>query len=401
MSMIPRLGAMCVLLILTLGLIGITGVVYAQSDPAAPAQTDIGRPAWSQTASAHDQLERMQRPGAPVMVADIAPDALLDFESEVISLVNSERKANDPTCPNLTLHATLREVAYAHSKDMHDRNFFDHVNPDNEGPADRVNQTNYDWQALGENIAVGYSTPTAVMNAWMNSEGHRRNILNCNYLDIGVGYYYSADSEYTHYWTQLFGRQSNAQNPDPEPEPELVPVAFLPLAINVAPPEPETSLVNGDFEAGPGVGWGESSSALGNDAGIIIRESPNPSLLLPHLGRYLAWLGGMPSDVSILSQTVTLPAGAPKLEFFYLLFSSESDCSYDTGKIALVSGTTERVLSTFGLCEATERPQWTVVQLDLTPYAGQSWSLQFSVTTDDFLNSNYFLDDVRIVTNSQ
>lgn len=169
---------------------------------------------------------------APADITADAPAALSDFESEVIRLVNLERKQNDTNCPNLTLHPTLRQVAYAHSKDMADRGFFDHTNPDGEGPGDRIDKTDYDYVAWAENIAAGYETPEAVVEGWMGSAGHRRNILNCVYLDIGVGYYFKAGSEWDHYWTQLFGRRQGAQpEPEPEPEPGLDRAAYLPLML--------------------------------------------------------------------------------------------------------------------------------------------------------------------------
>lgn len=172
------------------------------------------------------------QPGGSVLTAAGAPAALSDFESEVVRLVNLERKQNDASCPNLALHPTLRQVAYAHSKDMADRNFFDHTNPDGEGPDDRVNKTDYKWERLAENIAAGYETPQAVVEGWMNSAGHRRNILNCAYLDTGVGYYFRVESEWGYYWTQLFGRQPGTQpEPEPEPEPGVNEAAFLPLML--------------------------------------------------------------------------------------------------------------------------------------------------------------------------
>ncbi|MEU9861219.1 sigma-70 family RNA polymerase sigma factor [Streptomyces sp. NPDC047971] len=118
---------------------------------------------------------------------------------EVISIVNSERaKAG---CGPLTENSLLTQAAQGHSVDMAARNFFDHTNPDGDGPGERVTATGYRWSTYGENIAMGQRTPADVMESWMNSPGHRANILNCSFKEIGIGIH----SEGGPYWTQVFG----------------------------------------------------------------------------------------------------------------------------------------------------------------------------------------------------
>ncbi|MEX0171524.1 CAP domain-containing protein [Streptomyces sp. LMG1-1-1.1] len=118
---------------------------------------------------------------------------------QVIALVNAERaKAG---CGPLTANATLTKAAQGHSDDMAARDFFDHTNPDGKGPGDRVTAAGYPWSTYGENIAMGQQTPEQVMDAWMNSSGHRANILNCDFKEIGVGIHTSGGP----YWTQVFG----------------------------------------------------------------------------------------------------------------------------------------------------------------------------------------------------
>ncbi|MEV5975118.1 CAP domain-containing protein [Streptomyces sp. NPDC051921] len=118
---------------------------------------------------------------------------------QVIALVNAERaKAG---CGALTANATLTRAAQGHSDDMAARDFFDHTNPDGAGPGDRVSAAGYPWSTYGENIAMGQSSPEQVMEAWMNSPGHRANILNCDFKEIGVGIHNSGGP----YWTQVFG----------------------------------------------------------------------------------------------------------------------------------------------------------------------------------------------------
>ncbi|MGY1988303.1 CAP domain-containing protein [Blastococcus sp. SYSU DS0669] len=120
------------------------------------------------------------------------------MEGEVLALVNAERaKAG---CGPVGGDAGLASVARAHSADMRDRGFFDHVNPDGVGPFDRADRAGV--SARAENIARGQSGPAAVMTSWMNSPGHRANILNCGLTRLGVGV---ATGSGGPWWTQLFG----------------------------------------------------------------------------------------------------------------------------------------------------------------------------------------------------
>lgn len=121
----------------------------------------------------------------------------LSYEKQVAALVNKER-AKYGLAP-LTLNTKLSNVARVKSQDMHDKHYFSHTSPTYGSPFDMMRSFGISYRAAGENIAMGYGTPEAVMNAWMNSSGHRANILNANYTQIGVGYV--ADG---HYWTQEF-----------------------------------------------------------------------------------------------------------------------------------------------------------------------------------------------------
>ncbi|MBE3007702.1 CAP domain-containing protein [Microbispora sp. NEAU-D428] len=122
------------------------------------------------------------------------------IENEVVRLTNAERaKAG---CGPLKHDPRLRAAAYAHSANMSAQNKMEHV-LDGRDPGYRITLAGYTWRAYGENIAKGYGTAQAVVQGWMNSPGHRQNILNCNYTDIGVGYVAAGGP----YWTQDFGRQ--------------------------------------------------------------------------------------------------------------------------------------------------------------------------------------------------
>jgi uncharacterized protein YkwD len=83
--------------------------------------------------------------------------------------------------------------------------YFDHTSPDGRSPFDRMRAAGYAGNLMGENIAAGQPTPAAVMDAWMHSPGHRANILNCQFTEIGVGVSSRAGSPYRIYWTQDFG----------------------------------------------------------------------------------------------------------------------------------------------------------------------------------------------------
>ncbi|GAA4300178.1 hypothetical protein GCM10023178_05100 [Actinomadura luteofluorescens] len=119
---------------------------------------------------------------------------------QVVSLTNAERAKNG--CGALTVDSQLQAAAQGHSDDMVARNFFDHTNPSGKNPGDRITAAGYRWSTYGENIAYGQRTPAAVMSAWMNSSGHRANILNCRFKNIGVGVTLKSG---TPYWTQNFG----------------------------------------------------------------------------------------------------------------------------------------------------------------------------------------------------
>ena len=121
----------------------------------------------------------------------------LSYEQQVVTLVNEQRAANG--LAPLTLNAALSNVARAKSQDMHDNNYFSHTSPTYGSPFDMMQAFGISYKTAGENIAMGYGTPEAVVTGWMNSPGHRANILNANYTQIGVGFV--ADGNY---WTQEF-----------------------------------------------------------------------------------------------------------------------------------------------------------------------------------------------------
>ncbi|MFE7140058.1 CAP domain-containing protein [Streptomyces sp. NPDC057644] len=119
--------------------------------------------------------------------------------SEVLALVNQERAKVG--CSPLSTSAPLTSLAQNFSEDMAARGFFDHTDPDGDTPWDRAAQAGV--QGLGaENIARGQADAQAVMEGWMNSEGHRENILNCDYKTIGIGVHEGSGGPW---WVQNFG----------------------------------------------------------------------------------------------------------------------------------------------------------------------------------------------------
>ena len=123
--------------------------------------------------------------------------SVLAFESEVIRLVNEQRVQNG--LKPLTANWELSRVARYKSQDMVDNRYFSHTSPTYGTPFQMMRSFGLNFRTAGENIAYGQRTPQAVVNGWMNSSGHRANILNASYTQIGVGYVVNG-----HYWTQMF-----------------------------------------------------------------------------------------------------------------------------------------------------------------------------------------------------
>ncbi len=119
------------------------------------------------------------------------------LERKVVALVNEQRAAYG--LPALTLNTQLCDGARLKSQDMAVNGYFSHESPTYGSPFDMMRSLGISYRTAGENIAMGYSSAEAVVNAWMNSEGHRANILSESYTEIGVGYIANGN-----YWTQWF-----------------------------------------------------------------------------------------------------------------------------------------------------------------------------------------------------
>lgn len=127
-------------------------------------------------------------------------DNVKNVENQVLSIVNQER-AKAGLKP-LEMDWELERVARTKSQDMADKGYFSHQSPTYGSPFDMMKQFGINYRSAGENIASGQTTPQDVMVSWMNSQGHRENILKPEYTHIGVGYY--RGGSYGHMWTQMF-----------------------------------------------------------------------------------------------------------------------------------------------------------------------------------------------------
>ncbi len=125
------------------------------------------------------------------------------YESQVLTLINQQRNANGGL-PALSRDTRLDTAARLHSTDMACNNFFSHTNLLGIPFDVRITNQGYNYWYAGENIAAGYATPADVVTGWMNSSGHRANILNSNFTQIGIGYAYYGGSSYGSYWTTDF-----------------------------------------------------------------------------------------------------------------------------------------------------------------------------------------------------
>lgn len=158
--------------------------------------TQVKRPQKTKPATKPDVKPEPPKPTTPDNNAGQAGDSQVnEFEKEVVRLTNIERSKQG--LKPLTLNTELSKVARIKSKDMVDKKYFDHNSPTYGSPFDMMKSFGISYRAAGENIAYGQRTPEEVVNGWMNSPGHRANILNGNFTEIGVGFY-------NNYWTQMF-----------------------------------------------------------------------------------------------------------------------------------------------------------------------------------------------------
>ncbi|QOR68920.1 hypothetical protein IM538_12700 [Cytobacillus suaedae] len=170
----------------------------AQQQPAQ--QQEQQQPAQQQPAQQQEQQQpaQQEQPAKEQETAKQAPaQGISQAEQKVIDLTNAERRKAG--LPDLKADTSLSNVAREKSNDMQKNNYFSHTSPTYGSPFDMMRDFGVSYKTAGENIAQGQQTPEQVVQAWMNSEGHRKNILSKDFTHIGVGYQQSG-----HHWTQMF-----------------------------------------------------------------------------------------------------------------------------------------------------------------------------------------------------
>ena len=175
-------------------------VIPAVPPPPAQPATDAlpAKPAAGDPPAEPEDRAEPEEPSEPEQPSQPSGGtSASSYEQQVVTLVNAERAKYGLAA--LTLDETLCGYARVKSQDMHDQGYFSHTSPTYGSPFDMMRAFGVSYRTAGENIAMGYATPAAVVEAWMNSEGHRANILSANYTTLGVGYV--ADGGY---WTQWF-----------------------------------------------------------------------------------------------------------------------------------------------------------------------------------------------------
>lgn len=154
------------------------------------------------TACETDEPLILQEDDMTVMEESMAP---ADFQ-KLLNLVNDTRVTgcrcgteDMPAVGQVRWNSLLAAAAEQHSKDMADNEHFNHTGTDGSSAGDRIQQQGYNWQTYGENIALGYNSATKVFQAWLDSPGHCKNMMNANFEEMGA-------AVVNQYWTQNFAR---------------------------------------------------------------------------------------------------------------------------------------------------------------------------------------------------
>lgn len=152
----------------------------------------LGSPAW---AGGDDPIVASR---TAVTAESVSSSPAAPFQQQVLALVNHHRRKAG--CGPLTLDARLILAANRHAADMARREYFEHESPGGRDPGERVTGAGYAWSRYSENIARGQASPFQVVSAWMDSPGHRKNILDCALDEMGTGLAMASDR--TPYWVQ-------------------------------------------------------------------------------------------------------------------------------------------------------------------------------------------------------
>ncbi|MFF8510108.1 CAP domain-containing protein [Streptomyces sp. NPDC015492] len=175
------------------------GRTAGAGEPGDARTTEAGRPVPTASSIPSAPPPLAARTATPAVAA--APAKTADrFVKDVVALANAEREKAG--CGPLRSERHLRTAAQRHADDMSARDYYEHDDPEGRDAGDRMTGAGYAWSTWGENIHRGPKTPARAMADWMDSPGHRANILNCTFEDIGVGVTLTANGPW---WVQNFG----------------------------------------------------------------------------------------------------------------------------------------------------------------------------------------------------
>ncbi|MBD2705821.1 CAP domain-containing protein [Spirosoma sp. BT702] len=165
------------------------------------------------TSSTYQEVDGANLEFTPNLAGAREAAATTAQQTEILNRINAIR-AKPCTCggrvypavPALTLHSQLTAAADKHAVNMASKNYFSHTGKDGSDPGTRIYRAGYPWSAYGENIAAGYSATSQVVETWRISAGHCANLMNGAVKHLGVGYGYSSNSTYKHYWVALLAK---------------------------------------------------------------------------------------------------------------------------------------------------------------------------------------------------
>ena len=183
------------------------------SDSAVLSESQIVEPTQTQSTPPTPPLVGNTSYNLGNTSQNVIDQCMSDDDKQMLNQINIARSQprvcgsdNYTAIAPLAWHCSLDDVAYAHSRDMGDYNFFSHTGSDGLTVGDRVVNVGYDWSAAAENIAAGQHTIDIVMAAWLDSPRHCANIMDSAYTEFGAASYSVNGSDYPIYWTQVFAR---------------------------------------------------------------------------------------------------------------------------------------------------------------------------------------------------
>ncbi|MCG7201261.1 CAP domain-containing protein [Marinobacter pelagius] len=136
-----------------------------------------------------------------------------EYQAAMLEYVNAARTRGRqcgseffPAVEPLQYNCPIEAAATKHSNDMADNNFFSHIGSDGLRVGGRVTETGFEWSVVGENIAAGFDDVQSVMNGWLDSPGHCRNIMDARFTGVSVVRVDTRTADYPNYWTQVFAK---------------------------------------------------------------------------------------------------------------------------------------------------------------------------------------------------